>query len=80
MPTVRTAATIWTGSLVGIVTAAAFLQLTPPLFSQLLDGSLTVVAFAVGSGTGVALVRYAYPTPIETTPATQAVRETLPVR
>ncbi len=80
MPTVRTAATIWTGSLVGIVIAAAFLQLTPPLFSQLLDRSLTLVAFAVGTATGIALVRHAYPTPIETTPATEVVRETLPAR
>ena len=80
MPTVRNVATIWIGSLVGIITAAAFLDLTPPLFSQLLDGSLTFVAFAVGSYTGIALVRHAHSTPIETAPTAELLRHALPVR
>ena len=80
MPTVRNVATIWIGSLVGIITAAAFLNLTPPLFSQFLDGSLTFVAFAVGSAAGVALVRHAHSTPVETAPTAELVREALLVR
>lgn len=77
MPTLRTVATIWIGFVVGTVTAVAFLALTPPPVSQLLDGLLTVVAFAVGGCVAIALVRFAHSKPSETAREVGAVRKTL---
>ncbi len=77
MPTLRTIVTIWIGFLVGTITAVVFLALTPPVFSQLLDGLLTILAFAAGTYVGVALARYAHSAPIETVTAAEPMHEAL---
>ena len=79
MPMLHSVATIWIGYIVGTVTAAAFLALSPPAPSQLIDALLTFAAFVAGAWGGVALVRYAHATATKTTRTTETAPEALPV-